>query len=69
MYVGDDHNGLGGQRVTPPDMGVPKLDACPNCGNTDIYCYSNDLDIIEGDIEKYCDACESTFDLAEAVDG
>jgi hypothetical protein len=34
-----------------------------------VYCYSNDLDIIEGDIEKYCHVCETTFDLEEAVYG
>jgi hypothetical protein len=50
-------------------MVVPELEACPNCGNTDIHCYSNDRDIIEGDIEKYCDACETTFDLEAAVYG
>lgn len=48
-------------------MVVPELEACPNCGNTDIYCYTNDLDLMERDVEKYCHACETTFDLADAV--
>lgn len=50
-------------------MVTPALDACPNCGNTDIYCCSNDLDIIENDIEKHCGACGETFDLEAAVYG
>lgn len=50
-------------------MVVPELDACPTCGTTDVYCYSNDLNIIENDIETYCDACGETFDLEAAVYG
>ena len=33
-------------------MVVPELEACPNCGHTDIYCYTNDLDLVERDVEK-----------------
>jgi hypothetical protein len=50
-------------------MVVPELEACPNCGNPDVYCYSNDIDIIERDIEKYCSECETRFDLEAAVSG
>ena len=46
---------------------MPDLDACPNCGTTDVYCYSNDLDCFERDVEKYCHARGTTFDLADAV--
>jgi hypothetical protein len=33
-------------------MVVPELEGCPNCGNTDVYCYSNNLTIIENDIKN-----------------
>ena len=46
-------------------MTLPILDACPNCGNENILCYSHVLDV--DDVEKYCDKCETTFDLGEAV--
>ena len=50
-------------------MVLPELEECPNCGNTDIYCHSNDRDVIELDTEKYCDECQTKFDLEEAVYG
>lgn len=48
---------------------MPELEACPNCGNTDVYCHANHLDVVEGAIENYCNACDTTFDLEEAVYG
>jgi len=51
------------------DTVVPELEACPNCGNTDVYCHANHLDVVKGAIENYCNACDTTFDLEEAVYG
>jgi len=46
-------------------MVVPELEACPNCGNEDIYCHTHVLDV--DDIEKYCRECDTTFNLGAAI--
>lgn len=46
-------------------MTIPTLDACPHCGNENVYCYTHILDV-DG-VEKKCTECGETFDLGEAV--